>query len=138
MAQIAAQLLSSRPAIGRLPAEKRSGSRTGRAGSSAFLPIGWRERVNCEPAAVSARVGRGQSGCRCAQALYPTIRDSFTVAGLEHSEIERWFSIGCARYGAMFPVVYLRTDADPEPAKIRLISARTATQTETRHYREGL
>ena len=62
-----------------------------------------------------------------------------TVADLEHSEIEeRWFSIGWARNGAMLSVVYLWSDADPGPAKIRLISARTATQTEIRHYQEGL
>ena len=58
---------------------------------------------------------------------------------LEHSETEeRWFSIGCAGNGAMLSVVYLWSDADPEPTKIRLISARTATQTEIRHYQEGL
>jgi uncharacterized DUF497 family protein len=58
---------------------------------------------------------------------------------LAHSEIEeRWFSIGCAGNGAMPSVVYLWSDADPEPTKIRLISARTATQTEIRHYQEGL
>jgi len=62
-----------------------------------------------------------------------------TVADLEHSEIEeRWFSIGRARNGAMLSAVYLWSDADPEPTKIRLISARTATQTEIRHYQEGL
>ena len=62
-----------------------------------------------------------------------------SVADLEHSETgERWFSIGCARNGAILPVAYLWSDADPGPAKIRLISARTATQTEIRHYQEGL
>ncbi len=62
-----------------------------------------------------------------------------TVADLEHGEIEeRWFSIGCAGSGAMLSVVYLWSDADPELTKIRLISARTATQTEIRHYQEGL
>ena len=62
-----------------------------------------------------------------------------TIADLEHSEIEeRWFSMGCASNGAMLSVVYLWSGADPEPAKIRLISARKATQTEIRHYQEGL
>ncbi len=62
-----------------------------------------------------------------------------TLADLEHSEIEeRWFSIGCASNGAMLSVAYLWTEADPEPTKIRLISARTATRTEIRHYQEGL
>jgi uncharacterized DUF497 family protein len=62
-----------------------------------------------------------------------------TIADLEHSETEeRWFSIGCASNGAMLSVVYLWSDADSEPTKIRLISARTATRTENRHYQEGL
>ena len=62
-----------------------------------------------------------------------------TVADLEHSEIEeRWFSIGCPGNGAVLSVVYLWSEVDPEPTKIRLISARTATRTEIRHYRESL
>lgn len=62
-----------------------------------------------------------------------------TVADLEHSETEeRWFSVGRAGSGAMLSVVYLWSDADPAATKIRLISARKATQTEIRHYQEGL
>ncbi len=62
-----------------------------------------------------------------------------TVADLEHSETEeRWFSIGSASNGAMLSVVYLWSDADPAVTKIRLISARKATQAETRYYQEGL
>lgn len=62
-----------------------------------------------------------------------------TVADLEHSETEeRWFSIGCASSGVMLSVVYLWSDADPAATKIRLISARKATQTEIRYYQEGL
>ena len=62
-----------------------------------------------------------------------------TVADLEHSETEeRWFSVGCASNGVMLSVVYLWSDADPAATKIRLISARKATQTEIRYYQEGL
>ena len=62
-----------------------------------------------------------------------------TVADLEHSETEeRWFSVGCASSGVMLSVVYLWSDADPAATKIRLISARKATQTEIRYYQEGL
>ena len=62
-----------------------------------------------------------------------------TVADLEHSETEeRWFSVGCASSGAMLSVVYLWSAADPAATKIRLISARKATQTEIRYYQEGL
>jgi len=62
-----------------------------------------------------------------------------TVADLSHSEIEeRWFSIGWASTGAMLTVVYLWSEADPTTTKIRLISARQATQTEIRQYEENL
>jgi uncharacterized protein len=62
-----------------------------------------------------------------------------TVADLEHSGTEeRWFSVGCASNGAMLSVVYLWSDADPAATKIRLISARRATQAESRQYQEGL
>jgi uncharacterized protein len=62
-----------------------------------------------------------------------------TVADLEHSEVEeRWFSIGWASNAAMLSVVYLWSDSNPATTKIRLISAREATQTEIRHYEESL
>lgn len=62
-----------------------------------------------------------------------------TVADLEHSESEeRWFSVGCAGNGAILSVAYLWSDAGPVGTKIRLISARRATLTESRRYREGL
>jgi len=35
-------------------------------------------------------------------------------------------------------VVYMWSEADPAVIKIRLISARKATQAEHRHYEEGL
>ena len=61
-----------------------------------------------------------------------------TVADLEHSDIEeRWFSVGCASNGVTLSVFYLWSDADPAATKIRLISARKATQAESRHYQEG-
>jgi uncharacterized DUF497 family protein len=62
-----------------------------------------------------------------------------TVADLEHSESEeRWFSIGYAANGSILSVVYLWSDAHPAVTKIRLISARNATQTEIRYHQEGL
>jgi uncharacterized DUF497 family protein len=62
-----------------------------------------------------------------------------TVADLEHSETEeRWFSIGSANNGVLLSVVYLWSAADPTAIKIRLISARKATQTEYLQYKEGL
>jgi uncharacterized DUF497 family protein len=61
------------------------------------------------------------------------------VADLEHSEAEeRWFSVGSASNGVLISVVYLWSDADRTVTKIRLISARKATQTEIRYYQEGL
>jgi uncharacterized DUF497 family protein len=62
-----------------------------------------------------------------------------TVADLQHSDTEeRWFSVGCASNGVVLSVVYLWSDADPAATNIRLISARNATQVESRQYQEGL
>ena len=62
-----------------------------------------------------------------------------TVADSEHSETEeRWFSIGIARNGVVLSVVYLWSEGDPAVIKIRLISARKATQAERKQYEEGL
>jgi uncharacterized protein len=59
----------------------------------------------------------------------------FTVADFDHSETEeRWFSVGMARNGAVLSVAYLWSEVDPEVTKIRLISARKATQAERRKY----
>ncbi|MGI8744509.1 MAG: BrnT family toxin [Bryobacteraceae bacterium] len=61
-----------------------------------------------------------------------------TVADLVHGETEeRWFSIRRARNGSMLSVVYLWSEADPA-TKIRIISARKATQAEIRQYEESL
>ena len=58
-----------------------------------------------------------------------------TTADLAHSETEeRWFSIGWASNGAILSVAYRLSEFDSESSKIRLISARRATQTEIRLY----
>jgi len=60
-----------------------------------------------------------------------------TVADLEHGEREdRWFSIGSASSGSVLSVVYLWLESKRETVKIRLISARKATQREIRQYQE--
>ena len=60
-----------------------------------------------------------------------------TVADLEHSESEeRWFSIGRAANGLILSIAYLWSEAEPA-TKIRIISARKATQTEIRQYEES-
>jgi uncharacterized DUF497 family protein len=62
-----------------------------------------------------------------------------TVADLEHSATEdRWFSVGIAGNGVLLSVVYLWSDSDPAGIKIRLISARRATQSESGRYQEAL
>jgi uncharacterized DUF497 family protein len=43
-----------------------------------------------------------------------------------------------ARNGAVLSVAYLWSEANPEVTKIRLISARRATQAERRKYEEEL
>lgn len=58
-----------------------------------------------------------------------------TVADSAHSEAEqRWFSVGWASNGTILSVVYLWLESGPTLTKIRLISARRATQTEIRRY----
>lgn len=62
-----------------------------------------------------------------------------TVADVAHSETEeRWCSVGIASNGVVLAVVYLWSDADPAAIKVRLISARKATQAECGQYQEGL
>jgi uncharacterized DUF497 family protein len=62
-----------------------------------------------------------------------------SIADLEHSGTEeRWFSIGIASNGVLLAVVYVWSEADPAAIKVRLISARRATQVEYRQYEEGL
>ncbi len=62
-----------------------------------------------------------------------------TAADLEHSENEeRWFSIGLASNGAMLSIAYLWSEGDFATTKIRIISARAATQTEIHYYEESL
>ncbi|MCX6587941.1 MAG: BrnT family toxin [Acidobacteria bacterium] len=61
-----------------------------------------------------------------------------TVADTDHSESEeRWFSIGLARNGIPMSVAYLWTETESCLVKIRLISARRSTATETGYYREN-
>lgn len=62
-----------------------------------------------------------------------------TVADLEHSKTEeRWLSVGISSNGVLLAVVYLWSDNDPAAIKIRLISARKATQAECAQYQDGL
>jgi uncharacterized protein len=61
------------------------------------------------------------------------------VADVEHSETEdRWFSIGIAESGVLLSVVYLWSDSDPAAIKVRMISARKATQSECGQYQAAL
>ncbi len=58
-----------------------------------------------------------------------------TVADLEHSETEaRSFSIGWANNGTILSVSHLWSESNPVTTKVRLVSARKATQTEIRRY----
>jgi len=58
-----------------------------------------------------------------------------TTADVARSETEdRWFSIGWASNGAILSVVHLWFESGAETAKVRLISARAATQSEIRQY----
>jgi uncharacterized DUF497 family protein len=58
-----------------------------------------------------------------------------TVADVEHGDTgERWSSVGIAGNGVLLSLVYLWSDADPAAIKVRLISARRATQAERAQY----
>jgi hypothetical protein len=58
-----------------------------------------------------------------------------TVADLEHSATEeRWFSVGRSHNDSVLSVVYLWSEIEAALTKIRIISARKATQTEIRQY----
>ena len=62
-----------------------------------------------------------------------------TIADVEHSKTEeRWFSIGTAGSNALISAVYLWEEINAEVVRIRLISARKATNAEIRYYQEGL
>ena len=62
-----------------------------------------------------------------------------TVPDVEHSEIEeRWFSIGSASNGVLLSIVYVWQELSSVTTRIRLISARKATQSEARYYEENL
>ena len=62
-----------------------------------------------------------------------------SLADLARSDTEdRRLSIGLASNGAMLFIVYPRSESDPAPTKIRLISAPPATRTEIRYYKENL
>jgi uncharacterized DUF497 family protein len=61
-----------------------------------------------------------------------------TIADSSHSQHEeRWFSVGCAKDGAILSVAYVWSDSD-SATKIRIISARKATLTELRLYHEEI
>ena len=60
-----------------------------------------------------------------------------TVADLEHGEAEeRWFSIGRAANGSLLSIAHLWSETQLA-TKIRIISARKATQAEIRQYEES-
>ena len=62
-----------------------------------------------------------------------------TVADIEHGEgEERWFSTGRCSNGAMLAVVYQWTELGLATTRVRIISARRATQTEIRQFEDGL
>ncbi len=58
-----------------------------------------------------------------------------TTADLRHIEEEEgWFGIEWAANGTILTVVYLWSELEAGTTKIRLTSARAATQTEIRSY----
>ena len=63
---------------------------------------------------------------------------SLSVADEEHSEREqRWASLGRDRRGTLLVVIHTFSETSVDECKIRIISARKATQREKTHY-EGV
>lgn len=61
-----------------------------------------------------------------------------TIPDVEHSDIEeRWFSVGLASNRTLLSIAYIWQELPPMTTKIRLISARKATQSEARYYEEN-
>lgn len=62
-----------------------------------------------------------------------------TTPDLDHSHTEeRWLSIGSASNGTLLSIAYVWEEVMAQTVKIRLISARKATQSEARYYEENL
>jgi uncharacterized protein len=62
-----------------------------------------------------------------------------TIPDVEHSDVEeRWFSIGLASNRTLLSIAYVWQELSSVTTKIRLISARKATQPEARYYEENL
>ncbi len=62
-----------------------------------------------------------------------------TIPDVEHSDVEeRWFSIGLASNRTLLSIAYVWQELSSATTKIRLISARKATQVEARYYEENL
>src|SRR5437763_101841 len=62
-----------------------------------------------------------------------------TVPDEAHSETEeRWVTIGCTPTGESLLFVHTWTEMNANTAKIRMISARKATNTERKDYEEGI
>jgi uncharacterized DUF497 family protein len=69
------------------------------------------------------------------------LRDPLAVTSFDetHSETEeRWFTIGRTPAGECLTVAHTWTDIGVNTAKVRIISARKATNAERRWYEEGL
>ena len=119
--------------------------------AGAPLPVfreAWYERVvNRRPFQLEWDVAKADANARKHGITFELASTVFfdpnllTVADVEHSETEeRWFSVGIASNGVVLaasgspPLVRCRSAA----IKVRLISARKATQTECGQYQEGL
>lgn len=60
---------------------------------------------------------------------------AITVFDADHSASEdRWFTLGVSADGRLLAVSHTHIDTGPNHARIRIISARTATRNERRQY----
>lgn len=80
-----------------------------------------------------ARVSFGAAASVLRDPLALTIFDTEHSAGGE----ARWVTIGMASTGACLVVIHTWDDIGPNSARVRIISARKATQQEQKHDQEG-
>ena len=62
---------------------------------------------------------------------------ALSIFDVDHSQEEdRWLTLGIDRVGSLLVVVHTFHQVDESPCNIRIISARHATRSEARQYRE--
>lgn len=95
-------------------------------------------RYDVEWDPVKARANRAKHGVTFEEAA-SVLRDprALSLFDEEHSDAEdRWITLGLSATGRLLVVHHTFEDADPDHARIRIFSSRSATSRETQQYSE--